>query len=341
VSHTVTLHPGGQRFSAHDRENLLDAALRHGLTLPFGCRNGSCRSCRARLREGRVSEPLGPSLALSALERERGYLLLCRSRAAGDLQLEAEELDRNGRIQVRSVPVRVAGMQRLAHDVMGLSLTLPAGERLPFLAGQYLDVVLRDGRRRAFSIASPPSRSDCLDLHIRHVPGGRFSGQVFHNLRERALLRVSGPLGDFHVRDLDADAVLIAGGTGFAPMKSIIEDAIERRFGGHVHLYWGVRARKDLYLHELVRSWAAAHPRLRYVPVLSQPDAADDWQGRTGPVHEAAMADWPRLAGAHVYLSGPPPMVAAARAGAEARGVDPANIHSDAFDFAHETGHDG
>ena len=248
MSHTITLLPGGKSFAARADQIILDAGLEAGLSLPYGCRNGACRSCRARLREGQVTQPERPSDALSDAERQRGYLLLCECRARSDLRLEAEELDPDGLIQVRTLPVRLGRKSQLAHDVMALSLNLPRGEQLHFLAGQYVDVLLRDGRRRAFSIASAPSQPDELELHIRLVPGGSFSSHVFGPLRERSLLRINGPLGSFYLRrNQGRPIILVAGGTGFAPVKSMLEDAMARGLTAPVHLYWGVRARRDLY----------------------------------------------------------------------------------------------
>jgi len=259
----------------------------------------------------------------------------------GPPRTAAERTAAGGDAAPRTLLARLLRKTALAHDVAGLEFALPPAERLAFRAGQYVDVLLRDGRRRAFSLANPPSRGDRLELHVRRVPGGHFSGHVLDGLRERALLRLAGPLGNFWLRkDLPGPVILIAGGTGFAPIKSILEDALESGFEQALHLYRGVRAQRDLYLDETARDLAARWPRLRYVPVLSEPGAADGWNGRTGLVHEAVLADHPDLAPFAIYLSGPPAMVDAARHAFPARGADPARMYCDSFDHAWQTGHD-
>lgn len=246
-----------------------------------------------------------------------------------------------GDAPVRTLPCRVGRKEQLAHDVVGLYLQLPAGERMPFLAGQYVDIILRDGRRRAFSLANSPTRDEYLELHVRYLPGGEFSEYVFHHLREKTLLRIRGPLGAFYWRERSPrPAILLAGGTGFAPIKSIIEFAIDRGSVRPMHLYCGARARRDLYWHALASGWARAHAHLDYVPVLSDPLPEDAWEGRGGLAHEAVLEDFPTLEGYEVYTSGPPAMVYAAREVFLQRGLDPAHLFSDAFEPAYATGHD-
>jgi CDP-4-dehydro-6-deoxyglucose reductase len=263
------------------------------------------------------------------------------ARATSDLRIEVEEIDSEQKIVVRNLPCRVSGKRQLAHDVVGLELMLPASERLQYLPGQYLDVLLRDGRRRAFSLANAPREDDRLELQIRHVPGGTFSEYVFHHLKERALLRLRGPLGSFYLRKKDhRPVILMAGGTGFAPIKAIVEGALADGFAAKMHLYWGVRSRRDLYMHELASTWAAEHEALEYTPVLSEPLPEEQWTGRTGFVHHALMEDFADLSPFTVYASGPPIMVTGGREAFIARGLEPARFHSDSFDYAYETGHD-
>ena len=335
----IALHPEGPAFSAGPDESILDAALRQGVSLPYGCRNGACGACRARVLDGRVHFPDEAELrGLTAREVRAGWTLLCQARASSDVRLAAHA-DGAGPA-VRTLPARVTSRKRLAHDVMELKLQLPPTERLRYRAGQYVDILLRDGRRRAFSLANCPADDTHLVLHIRHIPGGAFSGQVFADLEERSLLRLQGPLGSFHLRtDSDCPVVFLAGGTGFAPIKAIIENALLTPLRREMYLYWGVRSVQDLYLPDLPRGWARTHPRLHFVPVLSEPDPG--WDGRTGFVHEAVLDDFPDLAGHEVYASGPPPMVTAARELFPERGLDLERLFFDSFDYAHETGHDG
>ena len=338
MSHTVTLQPSGHQFQVEDDENVLEAGLRQGFALSYGCRNGACGSCAATLKAGAVVYPGGRPAALSELDMERGKALLCQARPAGDLVLEAREIGAARDIQVKVLPARVAQMERLAADVMRLRLKLPATERLQFLAGQYLDVILRDGRRRGFSLANAPHDDEFLELHVRHVPGGRFTEHVFNDMKERAILRFEGPLGAFFLReDSERPAILMAGGTGFAPLKSIVEHALYVRDPRRFDLYWGARARKDLYLDALARRWAEDHPQLSYTPVLSEPQPEDGWQGRTGFVHQAVAADHPDLSGHDVYMSGPPAMINAAREAFLARGLAEDRLYYDSFEYSADT----
>ena len=342
MSYSVNVSPSGHEFSVEPGESLLDAALRQGLAFPYGCRNGACGSCRGRVLSGTVDyEGLRPS-GISAVEADQGYALFCHARAQSDLKVEIEEIDSVRAIQVRTLPVRVAERRLLSHDVMLLRLMLPAGERLQFLAGQYIDVLLRDGRRRAFSLATPPGDDELLDMHVRLVPGGSFSGYVFKDLKERALLRIHGPLGSFYLRkDREVPVLLLAGGTGYAPIKAMLADVVREGLDRDFHVYCGVRSQRDLYMHDEMTALAAEHPQLHYVPVLSEPAAEDRWSGRTGFVHQAVLADFPDLSGFDIYASGPPAMVAAVRETFIGRGASPDRVHSDSFDYAHETGHDG
>ena len=336
----VTLAPEGPTFQAGPDESILDAALRQGVPLPYGCRNGACGACRGRILAGQVHLPEEAARrGLTEREVRAGWTLLCQARAAADVRIAARA-DGPG-AGVRTLPARVASRTRLAHDVMELRLQLPPTERLRYRAGQYVDVLLRDGRRRAFSLANPPVQDEFLVLHVRRVPGGAFSGHVFDALEERSLLRLQGPLGSFHLRaESDLPVVFLAGGTGFAPIKAIIENALlAAPLRREMHLYWGVRSERDLYLPGLPRAWAKAHPRFHFVPVLSEP--APGWSGRTGLVHEAVLADFPDLSGREVYASGPPPMVAAAREVFPEHGLSLERLFFDSFEYAHETGHDG
>lgn len=337
----VHLEPSGRRLEVALRESVLEAALRQGVALPYGCRNGACRSCRARILEGEVHYPGGPPKALLPLDHTQGFVLLCAAHLRADARIEVEEIDSHRDIVVRTLPCRLVEKELLAHDVIALRLRLQEGERLHFLAGQYVDVVLRDGRRRAFSLANPPAGAALYELQIRRVPGGEFSAYVFDHVKPRAILRMHGPLGSFYLRKGDArPVVLMAGGTGFAPIKSIIEDALLEGHAHPMHLYWGVRARRDLYHDALARRWAREHGNFHYTPVLSEPGADDGWRGRTGLVHHALLEDFPDLSGWGAYMSGPPPMVGAARRSLVEQGLDPAFLHSDSFDHAFETGHD-
>ncbi|HEY4128899.1 MAG TPA: CDP-6-deoxy-delta-3,4-glucoseen reductase [Gammaproteobacteria bacterium] len=337
MSKTVTLMPSARSFHVEDGETVLAAALRQGIHLPYGCRTGSCGTCRAHCLEGKSHYPEGTPLALTALEMHEGEALLCRAVPQSDLKIEASEITAMAALRVKAMPCRVAKLEKLAHDVMGLYLRLPAVERLQFLPGQYIDILLPGNHRRSFSLANPPHDDQFLELHVRNVPGGRFSQEVFQHLQEGTLLRIQGPLGTFFLReDSTRPMVMVAGGTGFAPIHAILRHLFDRGQERDIVFYWGARAARDLYMDAKLKEWAVAHPRFRYVPVLSDPMPEDQWQGRTGFVHDAAMADFADLSGHDIYLSGPPPMVNAAKSTFPLHRADPLRIYSDSFDFPAE-----
>jgi len=261
--------------------------------------------------------------------------VFCQAVPKSDLVIEIKEIGALKDLVVKILPCRVAKMERLASDVMRLLLKLPQTERLQFVAGQYIDILLRDGRRRSFSLANAPHDDAFLELHVRWIENGSFTTQVFTQMKEKDLLRLEGPLGSFFLReDSVRPVVLVAGGTGFAPMKAMVEHAIASGSKRNIVLYWGARNLESLYLHNLAESWAATHANIRFVPVLSEPKAEDHWQGRTGFVHQAVADDYADLSGFDVYASGPPAMVDAGRAAFFGRGLPEEQYFSDAFTFA-------
>ena len=335
MSHRIRIVPSGHEFNIEADESVLDAGLRQGVALPYGCRNGTCAACIGKVVEGEVVYPEGPPAALSEAEAATGQALLCQARVTSDCEIEAREIDAAKDIVVRTLPVRVMALEPVAHDVTVLKLKLPAAERLQFLAGQYIDLLLKDGRRRSFSLANPPHDDEQLELHVRRIPGGRFSDQLLSDMQARALLRFEGPLGSFFLReDSDKPIVLMAGGTGFAPIKSVVEHAIAAGIERPMHLFWGARARRDLYMDELARRWADEHDNIHYTPVLSEPAADDAWSGETGFVHEAVLRACPDLSAHQVYMCGPPPMIEAGREAFRAAGLPRDEIFFDSFDYA-------
>ena len=336
MSFRVRIQPSGHEYTVADQETILEGALRHGYTLPYSCRNGSCGTCKGRLLAGDIDYGRYEDKALSAAERTAGLALFCQAVPRADVVIEARELAAVAGITIKTLPARVMKMERAADDVMILSLKLPANQRLQFLAGQYLDILLKADQRRSFSLANPPHADEFLQLHIRRVPNGLFTTHVFTQMKEKDLLRLRGPLGTFFLReDSDRPAILIGGGTGFAPIKGMLEHAFARDISRPLHFYWGVRAKRDLYMHALPQAWACARANFRYTPVLSEPMAEDNWDGRTGWVHEAVLTDYPDLSGHEVYASGPPPMIAAIKQAFFARGLTPERLFYDSFEFAH------
>jgi len=220
-----------------------------------------------------------------------------------------------------------------------LYLKLPSNERLQFLAGQYVDILLQDGKRRAFSLANAPHDDEFLQLHVRHVPGGQFTHYVFHEMPEKAILRFEGPLGSFFLHeDNEKPIIFVAGGTGFAPVKGMVEHAFHHGVKRKMIFYWGARSLKDLYLLDMPRQWAREHSNFSFVPVLSDPLPEDGWQGRTGFVHQAVAEDFPDLSGYEVYASGAPQMVEAAHKAFRAQGLPEEEFYSDAFLFSKDAG---
>lgn len=336
-TYTVRLTESGTEFEVRVGETVLDAALRQGVVLPYSCRTGSCATCKGRIVSGEFEHGEPHEQALSAAERERGYTLLCQAHALSDLEVEAREVAFSREIEIKLLPCRVVGLTPLSHDVMAMRVQLPQNQRFNYLPGQYIDLLMRDGRRRSFSIANPPGEEGVLELHVRRVPDGYFTNYVFEGLRERDLLRFQGPMGTFFLRDETADMPLIfvAGGTGFAPVKAILEHAFAEGVGRPMHLFWGVRAVRDLYMRDLAESWRL-HANFEFTPVLSEPAAGDDWEGETGWVHEAVTRHYPDLSAHEVYASGPPPMIEALKKSFIGHGLAEDRLFYDSFEFSYD-----
>jgi CDP-4-dehydro-6-deoxyglucose reductase len=333
MSFTVTIKDSGHQFLVEDNEPILDAAIRQNIGLPYGCRNGRCGSCAADLVSGEVTY-YGQPPAMEDLPE--GKCLPCQAFAAGDLTLGVREAESVAQLEVRTLPCRVQAVEHLSHDVVRLLLKLPESQRLQFMAGQYLEFLLADGRRRAFSIANAPHDDEFIELHIRHVDGGKFTDWVFSQMQERTILRIQAPLGSFVLDEAsDRPMIFLGGGTGFAPLKGQIEHAFAVGVERPMHLYWGVRSERDLYLPDLPRQWSRDHANFDFVPVLSEPD--EGWQGRTGWVHEAVAEDFLDLAGHDLYMAGPPPMIEAAKTAFAAAGMPTSQMHYDSFEYAEDT----
>jgi CDP-4-dehydro-6-deoxyglucose reductase, E3 len=313
--HRVTLQPSNLQFDVENGESVLAAALRQGYVLPYGCKNGACGSCKGKLLSGEIDYGVYQKRALPDEEKAQGKALFCQAKPLSDLVIEARTIGAAKDIQVKTLPCRVQQLERRTDDVMLIRLKLPANERLQFLAGQFLEFLLKGGGRRSFSMANSPHADELLELHVRHVAGGNFTDHVFGAMKERDILRFEGPLGTFFLReDSSRPIVFVASGTGFAPIKSIIEHALHKGVTRPMVLYWGGRRPKDLYMDDLPRKWAAEHPQLfKYVPVISEGLPEDAWGGRTGFVHRAVMQDFPDLSGHQVYACGVPIMVDSAR----------------------------
>jgi CDP-4-dehydro-6-deoxyglucose reductase, E3 len=314
MTHRVTLKPSGHSFEVTEGQSILQAGLDAGFMMPYSCRTGVCRTCRGTLREGKVDYGAVHPTYLPDSDKAKGYALLCQAKPLSDVIVEVHELTGMAGIRPRLIPCRVEKIERPAPDVAILDLRLPMNENFRFLAGQYIDILLKDAKRRSYSIANPPRPEGvtALQVHVRHTPGGLFTDRVFSTLKERELLRFEGPLGTFFLREeSDRPIVMVASGTGFAPIKAMCENALERGMKRPITLYWGCRAKRDLYLLDVPASWK--HEGFKFIPVLSDPTPECQWTGRTGFVHRAVMQDFPHLSGVQVYACGAPVMVDAAR----------------------------
>ena len=335
MSFTVLIQPSGHRFTVDADESILDAALRQGYAFPYGCRNGGCGACKGKLLEGEVDYGTNRTPALSEDDNNNGLALFCQARAKTNLTVEVKEIGESEELQVKTLPTKVMKKEMLSHDVVRLFLKLPETERLQFRAGQYIDILLPDGRKRSFSLANAPHDDALIELHVRHVEGGDFTGYVVDKLHEKDLLRIEGPHGNFFLREeAGRPIIFMAGGTGFAPVKGIVEHALAEGLTQPMYLYWGVRAQKDLYLDELPLKWAKHIPNFHFVPVFSEPDDTQTGDFRSGYVHEAVIADFPDGLGDYdIYACGPPVMVQAGFDAFKKCGLTEDRYFSDAFEF--------
>ncbi|MBU0782680.1 MAG: CDP-6-deoxy-delta-3,4-glucoseen reductase [Gammaproteobacteria bacterium] len=314
MNHNVEILPSQKQFECEADDTILSAALRANVILPYGCKDGACGSCKAELLEGQVDYGTYQSRALSEEERVRGKVLTCCAKPLGPVKLKVRELSGLGDIPVKKMPCRLQSIEKPAADVAVLKLQLPANEVLQFNAGQYIEFMLRDGSRRSYSLANAPYQEGGIELHVRHMPGGVFTDHVFSTMKEREILRFEGPLGTFFLRDdSNKPVVLLASGTGFAPIKSLLEQAFFKNNTREFVLYWGARTKADLYMQELPELWALEHGNFRFFPVLSDATPQCNWQGRAGFVHRAVMEDFPDLSQYQVYACGAPIVVDSAR----------------------------
>jgi CDP-4-dehydro-6-deoxyglucose reductase len=335
MPYTVTIQSSGHQFTVEESESVIDAALRQGIVMPYGCRNGACGKCMGTVLSGHVVYDDGQPPALSEKDAANNKALFCQAIPANDLDIDVREVDAARDIEIKTLPCRVEKLEHLAHDVIRIYLKMPATERLQFLAGQYIDVLIKDHEPRSFSIANAPHDDEFIELHIRYVEGGLFTAQVFHHMKEKVMLRVKGPLGTFFLReDTQRPAILIGGGTGFAPLKGILEHAFETGITRPLHLFWGVRAGRDLYLDELPAQWLQENGNFSYTPVLSEPMDEDNWSGETGFITDAVIRQYPSLGKHDVYMSGPPVMVEAGHDLFMQHGLDESRFFSDSFEYA-------
>ena len=337
MSYSVRIESTDHIFYVDEGESVLDAALRQSITLPYGCRGGGCGACKGQLLEGNVTYPDGLPGGISDDDHNKGFVLFCQAVPTSDLLIKSKEVMASDEIKVKILPCRVHDKIQINHDVVLIKLLLPKTERLQFFAGQYINFLLKNGKHRSFSLANAPHDDEYIELHIRHIPDGEFTGEVFEEMKEKDMMRIEGPFGSFYLReDSDRPIILMAGGTGFAPIKGMIEHALKIGMERPVHLYWGARAKEDLYMDELARSWTKQNSLIRYTPVLSDPHEDDNWTGRTGFVHKAIMEDYSDLSQYEIYGSGAPAMVYAGRDEFVKNNLDLDHYYSDAFEYQND-----
>ena len=329
----ITVQPSGRSFTANPDEAILPAAIRQGIGLPYGCKDGACGSCKCKKLEGTVTHGPHQVKALSHEEEAAGFILTCCAVPQTDVLIESRQVTDESAFPIKKMPSRVITLEKMSHDVMVIKLQLPANDTFRYHAGQYVEFILRDGARRSYSMANAPHNGPAVELHIRHMPGGKFTDHVFNAMKEKEILRVEGPYGSFYLRDDSAKPmVLLASGTGFAPIKAVIEQMQHKGITRPATLYWGGRRPSDLYLDSWVQAQLAVMPNLTYVPVISNALPEDNWTGRTGFVHRAVLEDFPDLSGHQVYACGAPIVVDSARAEYSAQAGLPAEeFYADSF----------
>lgn len=335
----VKVLPSGHSFAVEAHETILEAALRQGVGLPYGCRDGACGACKGKVVAGEVEHGGYQAKALSEADIHQGFALFCCAKPKSDLSIEAREVSGIGDIQIKTLPCRVEKIEKM-HDVAVLKLKLPVSERLQFMAGQYIDILMKDGKKRSFSIANAPHDDAFIELHIRNQPGGTFSEYVFNTMKEKEIMRFKGPLGSFFLReDSDKPLIMVASGTGFAPIKGIIEHAIHHGITRPIVFYWGARTPADLYMAELAGKWQAENSNITFIPVVSDAEPEHNWVGRSGFVHQAVLDDFDDLSGYQVYACGAPVMVEAAHASfIGERALPEDEFFSDAFFLSKDMG---
>jgi CDP-4-dehydro-6-deoxyglucose reductase len=333
---TVENQASGNHFQVEAGETILDGALNNAIGFPYGCQNGFCGKCKATLMQGEVEYKNGIPPGLSVQEVADNMILPCKCSAKTDLSIVVAELKSLADIEIKTLPCKVEKIEHLNHDVAKVVLKIPGSEALQYLAGQYVDLIHPDFEPRAFSIANAPHNTGIIELHVRLISGGKFTNFVFNEMQEKSLLKIEGPKGSFYLReDSEKPIIMVAGGTGFGPVKAMIEHTIETNSNRKIHLYWGARTEQDLYTN-LPKKWATTYANISFIPVLSNAD--EQWQGRTGYVHNAVLEDFKTLVDYEVYACGPPAMVSSAANTFVKIGMFEDNFYNDSFDFAYQAG---
>ncbi len=328
MNYQVNIHPSGEQFFCKKNENLLSAALKSGVVLPYGCKSGICGNCKGKILSGKVKLGHYQENALSEKELQSGFTLFCCAHAESNLIIESEKIQNLDNTQVKRLPSKIINIKRIINDVIILTLRLPANQTFEYKAGQYIDFLLKNGSKRSYSIANAPNSSNDLSFHIKHMPGGVFTDQLFSTIKEKDILRIEGPLGSFFLReDFEKPIIFVASGTGFAPIKSIMEYLILTKTNRKIVFYWGAKKPEELYLDSKCKEWTNLEIDFKYVPVIFEPDYKNNWKGRFGYVHDAVVDDYKDLSNFHIYTCGSSAMVNSAKH----KFVDSCNLPEDNF----------
>ena len=316
-------------FSAKEDESILAAALSAGFHFPYGCQKGFCGKCKGVVIEGKINHPSPPPKGIEASERIEGFALMCQSKALSNLIIAVDEITTSAMIESKTYPSKVMAIEHLNHDVVKMTVETLNNDTMQFFAGQYVDLIYPNFKARSFSIANAPTNSNLIEFHIRLVTGGRFTHFIFEELKEKTPLQIEGPKGSFYLREGNSPIIMLAGGTGFGPIKAMIEHSLASQKRPIV-LYWGVRDEVDFYMN-LPFVWAKKYGHIEFIPVLSE--ANPNWLGRIGFVHEALLEDIKNLSPYEAYVCGPPVMVEAAVSTFISHGLKKQNFYSDSFEL--------
>ncbi|MBM4255410.1 MAG: 2Fe-2S iron-sulfur cluster binding domain-containing protein [Deltaproteobacteria bacterium] len=342
MPYTITLLPFEKQFTCGDNETILEAAMRNGLNLRYGCKFGGCGMCKAQVVEGEVENSEASSFALLDFEKQQGMALLCCAYPESDLSIELwdyDEADLVSGLSVYEFAVDVTRVETLAHDIRGIHLQLYDPQRIVFKAGQYIDVLVPGTNEwRSYSMANPPSRRGEIEIMVKLMPGGVFSSYVDHQLKPGERLTIRGPYGNFYLRNTDhatrntqQELIFIAGGSGMAPILSLLRDMTESRDSRSVIYFYGARTRRDLFLLDELQSFAQQLPNFCFIPALSEPTQEDAWSGETGLITEVVKRLVPRGGDKQAYMCGPTAMIDAAIVALQKLGIDEKDIFYDKF----------
>lgn len=334
MSHNVWIRQADQTITVADGETILEAALGQGIDYPFGCQSGNCGACKSRLLKGEVELNPYSEYALTDEERRAGLILGCQAVPQADVEVAWLELEETLQHPRRTLDCRVTALEQATHDIRIIRLAVEDGGPYAFSAGQYASVIFPGQQARDYSMANAPD-DETLEFHIRVMEGGSVSHFVNGELKEGDAVRVEGPLGLAFLRESHTGPILaVAGGSGLAPIKSIVETALAKNMAQPITFYFGVRDERDLYMEGHFDALAAKHANFTFIPVLSEPSGASE--RRTGFLADAVATDIQDMDGFKTYLAGPPIMVDTTSKICEARGLRSEDLHADPFYSAHE-----